>query len=223
MVRVGGGWSDLGEYLRQYAEHHGRRTASEGKFEVLGLEVQGSDAASARPGSAMSTTRRFSGGGRKTPNTTPDGKLAGLGISTDSPPPPMPRFEKDSTPAIAEEAPTPPSNNSQKSWYGTEVGLAGPKVKKVELTGEKLEWIEGMMKQARSVSNSTLNIAMKDDERGEGRSKSRSESRPASRSTSRAAAKRPVQDFVDLGKTGSTRRVFMRGGAGGSSERLNER
>ncbi|KAF2622626.1 hypothetical protein BU25DRAFT_415120 [Macroventuria anomochaeta] len=222
MVRVGGGWSDLGEYLRQYAEHHGRRTASEGKFEVLGLEVQNSDPASARPGSAMSTTRRFSGAGRKTPNTTPDGKLAGLGISTDSPPPPMPRFERDSTPAIAEEAPTPPSNNSQKSWHGTEVGLAGPKTRKVELTGDKLEWIEGMIKQARSVSNSNLNKAMKEDERGEGRSKSRSESRSASRSTSRAAAKRPVQDFVDLGKTGSTRRVFMRGG-GGSSERLNER
>jgi hypothetical protein len=219
MVRVGGGWSDLGEYLRQYAEHHGRRTASEGKFEVLGLEVQGSDAGSARPGSVMSTTRRVSGGGRKTPNTTPDGKLAGLGISTDSPPPPMPRFERDSTPAIAEEAPTPPSNDSQKSWHGSEVGLAGPKTKKIELTGEKLEWIEGMMKQARTVSNSNLNKAMKEDERGEGRSKSRSESRSASRSTSRAAAKRPVQDFVDLGKTGSTRRVFMRGGAAGSSER----
>ncbi|KAL1600032.1 hypothetical protein SLS59_006106 [Nothophoma quercina] len=222
MVRVGGGWSDLGEYLRQYAEHHGRRTASEGKFEVLGLEVQNSDAVSARPGSAMSTARRFSGGGRKTPSTTPEGKLTGLGISTDSPPPPMPRFGRDSTPAIAEEPSTPPSNNSQKSWHGTEVGLAGPKVKKVELDGEKLQWIEGMMKQARSVSNSNLNKAMKEDERGEGRSKSRSESRSASRSTSRAAAKRPVQDFVDLGKTGSTRRVFMRGG-GPSNERLNER
>ncbi|KAF1359990.1 hypothetical protein EJ07DRAFT_118094, partial [Lizonia empirigonia] len=222
MVRVGGGWSDLGEYLRQYAEHHGRRTASEGRFEVLGLEVQNPDASSARPGSAMSTTRRFSGGGRKTPNTTPDAKLTGLGIlTTDSPPPPLPRFERDSTPVITEEAATPPSNNSQKSWHGTEVGLAGPKAKRVDLTGEKLEWIEGMMKQARSVSNSNLNKTMKEDERGEGRSKSRSESRSASRSTSRAAAKRPVQDFVDLGKTGSTRRVFMRGG-GGSSDRLNE-
>ncbi|KAJ4365412.1 hypothetical protein N0V95_000463 [Ascochyta clinopodiicola] len=223
MVRVGGGWSDLGEYLRQYAEHHGRRTASEGKFEVLGLEIQNPEVSSTRPGSAMSTTRRSSGGSRKTPNTTPDGKLAGLGISTtDSPPPPMPRFERDSTPVITEEAATPPSNNSQKSWHGTEVGLAGPKTKKVDLTGEKLEWIEGMMKQARTVSNSNLNKAMKEDERGEGRSKSRSESRSASRSTSRAAARRPVQDFVDLGKTGSTRRVFMRGGAGGSNDRLNE-
>ncbi|KZM18758.1 uncharacterized protein EKO05_0006489 [Ascochyta rabiei] len=223
MVRVGGGWSDLGEYLRQYAEHHGRRTASEGKFEVLGLEVQNPEVSSTRPGSAMSTTRRSSGGGRKTPNTTPDAKLAGLGISTtDSPPPPLPRFERDSTPVITEEAATPPSDNPQKLWHGTEVGLAGPKTKKVDLTGEKLEWIEGMMKQARTVSNSSLNKSMKEDERGEGRSKSRSESCSASRSTSRAAARRPVQDFVDLGKTGSTRRVFMRGGAGGSNDRLNE-
>lgn len=224
MVRVGGGWSDLGEYLRQYAEHHGRRTASEGRFEVLGLEVQNSDNSSGRPGSAMSTRR--ASGGRKTPNTTPDGKFAGLGISVDSPPPPMPRFDRESTPAIAEEAPTPPSNDSMQSWYDNEIGLAGPKVKKVELTSDKREWIEGMLKQARSVSNSNLNKAMKEDERGEGRSKSRSESRSASRSksraTSRAAAKRPVQDFLDLGTTGSTRRVFMRGGAP-STERLNER
>ncbi|KAK5136844.1 hypothetical protein LTR08_001766 [Meristemomyces frigidus] len=35
MVRVGGGWADLADYLRQYAEHHGSRTVS-----GSGLEVQ---------------------------------------------------------------------------------------------------------------------------------------------------------------------------------------
>ncbi|KAK5175075.1 uncharacterized protein LTR77_000212 [Saxophila tyrrhenica] len=35
MVRVGGGWADLADYLRQYAEHHGSRTVSEG-----GLQLQ---------------------------------------------------------------------------------------------------------------------------------------------------------------------------------------
>jgi hypothetical protein len=36
MVRVGGGWADLAEYLRQYAEHHGSRTVSDGNaIEVL--------------------------------------------------------------------------------------------------------------------------------------------------------------------------------------------
>jgi hypothetical protein len=37
MVRVGGGWADLGEYLKEYAAHHGRRSAvggDGGKVEV---------------------------------------------------------------------------------------------------------------------------------------------------------------------------------------------
>jgi hypothetical protein len=46
MVRVGGGWADLGEYLREYALHHGRRTASNGCVEVQGLPTQSSPACS---------------------------------------------------------------------------------------------------------------------------------------------------------------------------------
>lgn len=34
MVRVGGGWADLAEYLREYSAHHGSRSASEGLLEV---------------------------------------------------------------------------------------------------------------------------------------------------------------------------------------------
>ena len=38
MVRVGGGWADLGEYLREYAIHHGRRHVSDTpRVEVRGL------------------------------------------------------------------------------------------------------------------------------------------------------------------------------------------
>ncbi|KAJ5895987.1 uncharacterized protein N7473_005386 [Penicillium subrubescens] len=38
MVRVGGGWADLGEYLREYVIHHGRRKVSETpRVEVQGL------------------------------------------------------------------------------------------------------------------------------------------------------------------------------------------
>ncbi|EFQ97242.1 GAS2 domain-containing protein [Nannizzia gypsea CBS 118893] len=39
MVRVGGGWADLGEYLREYAMHHGRRGIIDGRFEVQGIPV----------------------------------------------------------------------------------------------------------------------------------------------------------------------------------------
>jgi hypothetical protein len=39
MVRVGGGWADLGEYLKEYASHHGRRSTIEGaeKIEIQDL------------------------------------------------------------------------------------------------------------------------------------------------------------------------------------------
>lgn len=37
MVRIGGGWADLAEYLKEYAIHHGRRTVSDGRFDIQGL------------------------------------------------------------------------------------------------------------------------------------------------------------------------------------------
>jgi hypothetical protein len=43
MVRVGGGWADLGEYLREYVLHHGRRAGSTANVEVQGLPTPSSD------------------------------------------------------------------------------------------------------------------------------------------------------------------------------------
>ncbi|OBT63266.1 hypothetical protein VE03_07949 [Pseudogymnoascus sp. 23342-1-I1] len=34
MVRVGGGWADLGEYLKEYSSHHGRRAERSGEIQV---------------------------------------------------------------------------------------------------------------------------------------------------------------------------------------------
>lgn len=43
MVRVGGGWADLGEYLREYVIHHGRRKVSETpRVEVQGIKTRSS-------------------------------------------------------------------------------------------------------------------------------------------------------------------------------------
>ena len=58
MVRVGGGWADLGEYLKEYAIHHGRRSISDGRFEIQGLP-------SPRTTSPVTTTTP--GNGRTTP------------------------------------------------------------------------------------------------------------------------------------------------------------
>lgn len=41
MVRVGGGWADLGEYLREYSLHHGSRTAVDGRLEVASFPSNG--------------------------------------------------------------------------------------------------------------------------------------------------------------------------------------
>jgi hypothetical protein len=113
----------------------------------------------------------------------------------------MPSFTTTSANSDEESAP----------WLGAEVGLAGPKAKKTELSGEKLEWVSDMMKQARSVSASNLSKAsfnsLKDEDR---LSESRSESRSDSRAGGGTVA-RKQSDFGDLGKVGGTKRIFMRG------------
>jgi hypothetical protein len=197
MVRVGGGWADLGEYLRQYAEHHGRRTASDGKFEILGLEVKNNDAATTsspnRPESALSKKdRRVSSA---SPLSTP---TKSINTSADDAVPPMPSFSS-TTPGIAEEQSQPSTTSSRRSWGGDEVGLSGPKAKKLDLSGDKLDWIEGMMKQARTVSGNIMPAAHAREERIESRSESRD-----------GGGKKP--EFGDLGKVGGTKRIFLRGG-----------
>ncbi|KAL5116202.1 hypothetical protein ACEQ8H_005867 [Pleosporales sp. CAS-2024a] len=206
MVRVGGGWADLGEYLRQYAEHHGRRTASDGKFEILGLEVKNNESANSpiRPDSAASRRDRRVSSARPiaSPLTTPTKCAAGTTTaSMIDAVPPMPNFS-----GIAEEAGVPSTSSSSRSWTGNEVGLAGPNARKLDLSGDKLEWIEGMMKQARTVSGSVLPPTQGPYQQREERADSTSESRP----DSRTGSKKP--EFGDLGKVGGTKRIFLRGG-----------
>lgn len=212
MVRVGGGWSDLGEYLRQYAEHHGRRTASEGKFEVLGLEVKNPDHSPGRSESVMSRRERRTSAGLSfpSPSTTPIKPSGlGVGISMDQAPPSMSSF-RASTPDPSEEPAMPSSTSSRSSWQGKEVGLAGPKTKKLDLSDDKLEWVQGMMKQARSVS---INAATTDRpvSRREERPVTSGGSRPGSRAGPGGALGGKKTEFKDLGKVGGTRRLFMKG------------
>lgn len=200
MVRVGGGWADLGEYLKNYAEHHGRRTASEGKFEILGLEVKGPD--SPRPESAMSKRTVNS------PNTTPK-KSFGMGVGKDEVPPPMPSLTGTPITAAADISSAPSTGSSRHSWQGNEVGLAGPKSKKLDLSERKIEWIEGMMKQARTVSGNLTTMGSRSDlTAGQSQQREGGESRSESRNGN--GARKP--EFGDLGKVGGTKRLFVKGG-----------
>ncbi|KAJ5714796.1 uncharacterized protein N7483_011977 [Penicillium malachiteum] len=71
MVRVGGGWADLGEYLREYVIHHGRRKVSETpRVEVQGLASRSSPGHS--PGSNLLTPAApYIPSGRATPSRPP--------------------------------------------------------------------------------------------------------------------------------------------------------
>ncbi|MCJ1277027.1 hypothetical protein MMC21_004836 [Puttea exsequens] len=136
MVRIGGGWADLGEYLREYANRHGRRTASDSRFDIQGMPS--SPLSSQAPISSRPNTPGSSNyGNGSTPNrgqTTP-GKLG-----------------TPQTPA-SDPAIRPPSRSST-NWNGTEgnspsLGLAGPKTKKVDISPSKQQWVDDMLDQAR--------------------------------------------------------------------------
>ena len=70
MVRVGGGWADLGEYLREYVIHHGRRKVSETpRVEVQGLASRSPSGHS--PGSLRTPAVPYLTSGRATPSRPP--------------------------------------------------------------------------------------------------------------------------------------------------------
>jgi hypothetical protein len=93
MVRVGGGWADLAEYLKEYASHHGpkRRVVSEGGIEIEDLggtahhhtlhpsrSISSLRSASPAPGSRSSSP--LPSGGRSRPASS-----AGLNRRAESP------------------------------------------------------------------------------------------------------------------------------------------
>lgn len=208
MVRVGGGWADLGEYLRQYAEHHGRRTVSESVVEVqsgnkrVGAEQKSRPSAS-RPGSSMAVQRpgsshatpmpaRFTMGDSDTPTDTDADSVAAspiIGMQTPTNTirtingtPNSTSTKADSRPSTAEAA----RPSSRQSW--NEIGLAGPSSnKRAELPEQKARWVEDMIERAKKASAE--------------KSKDVEKEKP----------------WNEMGKVGGTRRVIFRQGTGTST------
>lgn len=149
MVRVGGGWSDLGEYLKEYAAHHGRKSKGEGKVEVRDSPQPGNSSRmvsspSNRPASAMEApstplavrkTRRSMGEhDARRPIRTPI-----MRQSTDSP---SPDYDM--------------SRMSVRSDFDEEtssLGLAGPKPARKEMSDESRQWVESVREKVRLVSS----------------------------------------------------------------------
>ena len=139
MVRVGGGWADLAEYLKEYAIHHqhqGRRSVSDNRFEIKSLS------------SSPSTT--VSGG---TPSNRPHtpGSQQPSELSYASTDSHSEQTESTSVSNFSESASTSATSTSWRD-QGSSLGLAGPKSKKVDISPQKKAWVDGMLNQARHIS-----------------------------------------------------------------------
>jgi hypothetical protein len=174
MVRVGGGWADLGEYLKEYASHHGRRSDKEGKVEIQDLPSRVVSTGSVASGS---TVRNGTGmtSGRSSPISRPGSSLDHRPLSSlfvrknrksvgeearerdrgyRSPSTPLPSVFRSST----RQSETPPdfsrSASSRMEWTedDSNLGLAGPKSKKVEISKESAAWVESMKEKVRMAS-----------------------------------------------------------------------
>ena len=158
MVRVGGGWADLAEYLREYAvhhQHHGIRSVSDKKFEIKSLESSPSVPAIPSSTSAEHGGRSPSGSiSGNTPNSRP--RTPGVHQMTEAtqPDPPEEQFEGTPTSESTKHSLTgPPSATSRQDQESSRgLGLAGPKSKQIEISPQKKAWVDGMLSQARHIS-----------------------------------------------------------------------
>ena len=172
MVRVGGGWADLGEYLREYVIHHGRRNVLDEKFEIKGIPSRntsnnytspgrltpspgsGRNTPVARPGSAFDIrrpssalsvrrSRRLTGTEDDLPSfRNPNFQTPGPAFDDPDSPPEQRRLSVSSS--FSTDGPTTPNRSRP-------LGLAGPKPRSrnVSMSPESEAWVEGVMGEAR--------------------------------------------------------------------------
>ncbi|OTA92641.1 hypothetical protein M434DRAFT_21808 [Hypoxylon sp. CO27-5] len=150
MVRIGGGWADLGEYLREYAIHHSSKSKGEGKVDIRDLPSMpgGSGSSpSSRPGSAM-----------ESPVTPLTVRKTRKSVGEEG----APKYPKTPFYNIIPESDTPSSETSARSrassahmdWdeEDSSLGLAGPKGKKVDMSDESRAWVESVKEKVRIAS-----------------------------------------------------------------------
>ncbi|KAK0739638.1 hypothetical protein B0T21DRAFT_284126 [Apiosordaria backusii] len=135
MVRVGGGWADLGEYLKEYASHHGRRSAV---AEASKVEVK--DIPRSSTSMAMRDVRKSTGTmGSETPLATV-----------------MRPEDASNTPSTGGSR---PSSRLSWPWAGDKdkeeeivLGMAGPRAKQIEMSEESKQWVESVKQKVRLAS-----------------------------------------------------------------------
>ena len=193
MVRVGGGWSDLSAYLKEYASHHGQRSRGEGKVEVTDLPTTGApthvgSSPSNRPASAMDT-----------PMTPLRVRKARKSLGEESarvPRTPLPFAKRPSDVTPNSDASARSRASSKADWNeeSSSLGLAGPKPKKVDVSEQDMAWIKSVEEKVRIVSN------------GGGNGNVAGVSVAGERSTPPDYGGK----FGEMGKVGGTKRLFRK-------------
>ncbi|CAK7237221.1 hypothetical protein SBRCBS47491_009903 [Sporothrix bragantina] len=211
MVRVGGGWADLTEYLKEYASHHSRRSKSggESKIEIRDLPLSSSIANSvnsrvgssppSRPNSALDSpvgmgslnirkTRRATGtsigtaaGDDSSILSASNNDAANRNLRT-----PLASMTKASNDTPSSEASTRSRSSSRLSWTeeDSSLGMSGPRAKNIEMSEESKAWVESVKERVRIAS-------------GERRVSDNLDSK-----------------FGEIGKVGGTKRLFRKSAAG---------
>ncbi|KAL4753554.1 hypothetical protein BDW72DRAFT_27542 [Aspergillus terricola var. indicus] len=222
MVRVGGGWADLAEYLREYAIHHGYRHVSETpRVEVEGLSLRDSPSYSppssrvpsgstrpmpARPRSVLSNRPSSSLAVRKTrrsSNVSDFGDLrttsGGDGLNVSFSALPDRRLSVSSNVSAGAMSSISELRHGSPGAPAMPLGLAGPKprAKHATISPESEAWVEDVLGQARR--SSSLRPFKYTLPSPENNVDGRAPMLPKSRSIS------------DIGKAGSSKRVVLRG------------
>ncbi|KAI9665718.1 MAG: hypothetical protein M1821_003652 [Bathelium mastoideum] len=163
MVRVGGGWADLGDFLREFASHHGRRAASAEHVEMVGID----GAVDRRR--AVSGSGSSGGGGAGTPGTGAASRPSSSGgasrllesrlVATPGTPTPVPAGGSEPDEVVRVREQTPSSTGSARiriledETTPERVPLSGPVAAKRAMSVEKQKWVQDMLGQARKVSS----------------------------------------------------------------------
>ena len=216
MVRVGGGWADLGEYLKEYASHHGRRSATStdtSKVEVKDFSrVVNSRAGSAPPSRPASVQELYSSPAttplhvrktRKPAAATAPGPAAEdlLGAQERQLPPntPLSRQPIDTQSSGGSTTRSRSRSSSRLSWTeeDSSLGMAGPRAKQIEMSEESKAWVESVKAKVRIASGDTRKLSQSETVGG-----------PVPGPASLVDGGK----FGEMGKVGATKRLFRKQG-----------
>ncbi|GAB1314179.1 GAR domain-containing protein [Madurella fahalii] len=241
MVRVGGGWADLGEYLKEYASHHGRRSGAAGGVDGGRVEVKdlprtgmGMGTPPSRPTSAMDSSSPVGGSGggsisplklRKTrrPTTASDNDDAAAMRRPKTPSAtivPKPSLRQLNNNNNSTTTPSPPGGSSSiRSRASSRISWDEEDSFSLGMAGPRAKQIE-MSEESRAwVESVKEKVRLASGEYLLGRTPSGPVSSSSAQQAQRAISQEELvlegggtaPRFGEIGKVGGTKRVFRRG------------